>query len=193
MADSSVGDPVELGTWLFDHGVSVVQLRAKGATTATRTRMARALMPVARAHGAVLLVNDDVEAARASGAHGVHLGQDDGPVQAARARLGPAAIVGRSTHTLAQVRAVAEVDYIGFGPVFSTRTKHTGWSPRGPALLAQAVAASVVPVVAIGGITPDNLPAVSAAGAAGWAVVGGLWGAPDRAAALSLLASHRDP
>ena len=187
MADASAGDPVKLGTWLFERGVKVVQLRAKAASGRERAELARTLVAVARTHGASLIVNDDLEATRVSGAHGVHLGQDDAPTAEARRWLGPGTWVGRSTHSLEQVRAADDADYLGFGPVFGTQTKDTGWSPRGVDLLAGAVAHAQVPVVAIGGIRPDNVAQVRGAGAAGWAVVGGLWSSPDRLAALEAL------
>ena len=192
MADSSQGDPLALGLWLFERGVRVVQLRAKGADAAALTDLARPLARRADAVGGMLIVNDSIEAAAAAGAQGVHLGQEDAPLAEARRALGPGAIIGRSTHTLAQVRAAQGADYLGFGPVFGTRTKAIAWSPRGPALLGQAIAASSRPVVAIGGIGPGNLNEIRDVGARHWAVVGGLWAASDPEAALaSLTVPHR--
>ena len=186
MADASQGDPVALGVWLIDRGVTVVQLRAKGAPQRELVSMARALVGHAARSGARVLVNDDPVAAAQSGAHGVHLGQGDGDVTAARALLGPDAWIGRSTHDLEQVRSATDVDYLGFGPIFATATKVGAGRARGTARLAQAVAATPLPIVAIGGITAARLPAIRATGVAAWAVVSGLWAAPDRTSALAV-------
>ena len=193
MADASAGDPVALGAWLIDRGVCVVQLRAKRAPRREVVEMARALVTHAAGTVTRVLVNDDPVAAARAGAHGVHLGQDDGDVGAARALLGPDAWIGRSTHDLDQVRAASGVDYLGFGPVFETHTKAGAGDARGTAGLAEAVAATALPVVAIGGITVARLNAVESTGVAAWAVVSGLWGAPDRDAAFSALMGSGTP
>ncbi len=187
MADASFGDPVVLGRHLIFAGVGVVQLRAKGATEAELLQMASALMQAALQTGARLIVNDNLAVASRVRAHGLHLGQDDGPPARARRRLGPGCLIGLSTHDPAQVLAARDVDYLGFGPVFGTETKDTGYAPRGLQGLAEAVGLARQPVVAIGGITVDRLPAVQRCGVAGWAVGAGLWLAPDPAAALAAL------
>ncbi len=177
MIDTAFGAPEAIARDLLAAGCRVMQLRAKGASTAARTSMARALVPLLDAAGALLIVNDDLVAARDAGAHGLHLGQDDGSLAEARAVLGPGALLGRSTHDLAQLAAVAdEADYVGFGPVFGTATKDTGYGARGLALLAAACAAAPVPVVAIGGIDAARLPALRAAGARHWAVISDILG-----------------
>jgi thiamine-phosphate pyrophosphorylase len=119
--------------------------------------------------------------ARLSGAAGVHVGQDDLPAQAARAQLGPAAIVGVSTHTIEQIDvAVREpVSYIAVGPVFGTVTKQTGYEAVGLDLVQKAAARSHLPVVAIGGITLEQAAAVIEAGAAAVAVIGDLLAGND--------------
>jgi thiamine-phosphate pyrophosphorylase len=193
MADASAGDPLELGAWLIDRGVCVVQVRAKRAARRELVEVARALVAHAAGTRTRVLVNDDPVAAARAGAHGVHLGQDDGDVSAARALLGPDAWIGRSTHDLDQVRAASGVDYLGFGPVFETQTKAAAGDARGTARLAEAVAATPLPVVAIGGITAARLPAVEATGVAAWAVVSGLWGASDRGATFSALMGSATP
>ena len=187
IADSGVGDPLELGLDYLRLGCPVVQLRCKGWTDAAVLAVALPLVQAARAAGAVLIVNDRVGVAGASGAHGVHLGQGDGEVEAARRLLGPQAIVGRSTHSLAQVHAAADADYLGFGPVFGTTTKADTAPVTGLAALAAAVAATPLPVVAIGGITAAALPAIRGAGAWGWAVVSALAEPQGRQARLSAL------
>jgi thiamine-phosphate pyrophosphorylase len=173
MACTTRGDPVLQGLRLAALGVGVVQLRAKGWGTAERVAAARALLPALQAHGCLLIINDDLEAAAESGANGLHLGQGDGSLAWARARLGPDALLGRSTHTLEQVLAAPQegADYIGFGPVFGTHSKQSAWSPRGLERLAEAVRASPLPVVAIGGVTVERLPALRATGVAAWAAI----------------------
>lgn len=176
ITDARSGDPVAVGQQLLAAGCRLLQLRMKQATTAERTAAARRLVQAARAQGALLIVNDDLDAAAASGADGLHLGQDDGDLAAARARLGPAALIGRSTHDLDQVAAACAegADYIGFGPVFGTATKTDTAPVVGIQGLARAVAASAVPVVAIGGIDATRLAQVRATGAHCWAVISAL-------------------
>lgn len=196
MADAAWGDPVEVGSALFEAGCRVVQLRAKGWDPAPRLRAARRLVAVAEAHGALLVVNDDLEVAVRAGAHGLHLGQDDGPLDAARQRLGPGPLLGRSTHDLDQLRRAAQegADYCGFGPVYPTRTKADASPTVGVALLAQAVAASPVPLVAIGGIDRQRLSAVIQTGVHAWAVVSDLLAAwPEGKDALARRVQALDP
>jgi thiamine-phosphate pyrophosphorylase len=117
-----------------------------------------------------------------SGAAGVHVGQEDLAPAAARAIVGPGAIVGFSTHTLDQVRAAARepVSYIAVGPVFGTTSKDTGYTAIGLEFVtAAAQAAGSIPIVAIGGITLETAPAVLAAGAAAVAVIGDLLAGND--------------
>ena len=189
IADAGFGDPVALGAALYEAGCPLVQLRCKGWPDAATERAARALLDVARRHRAMLVINDRVEVAAAVGAHGLHLGQDDGDAVAARRALGPVALIGRSTHDLAQVEAAcadpASIDYVGFGPVFPTTTKADASAVRGVDRLASAVAASRVPVVAIGGITADNLEQVRSTRVHAWAVIAALFGAGDLMSAVA--------
>lgn len=176
IADAAFGDPLALGEALFAGGCAVVQLRCKGASTAERIELARRLVPMAEQRSALLILNDDLEAAARSGAHGLHLGQGDGPLAIARDRLGPSRLIGRSTHTLAQVEAaVAEgADYLGFGPVFATTSKPDADVVVGLAGLEAAVITSTLPIVAIGGITEERLFRVRHTGVHGWAVISDL-------------------
>lgn len=174
MADAGFGDVFDQARLLAEEGLGVVQLRCKGWPP---ERVA-ALVARCRPLGLLLVVNDQVAVARAAGAW-VHLGQGDGP--------DPDIPFGRSTHTLDQVTTPGAARYLGFGPVFGTTTKETGWAPRGLALLAEAVRASPVPVVAIGGVHPGNVDAVRATGVHAWAVIGGVWAAPDPRAAVRAL------
>ena len=162
IADSAFGPPLELAQVLAEAGCRVIQLRAKDWSTSQRADCARTLVEQL-GQRCCIVVNDDLEAAAWSGAGGLHLGQEDGSLSIARQRLGPSALLGRSTHDLDQVRQVsAAADYIGFGPVFSTSTKAAAGLARGTALLARAVEQAPVPVVAIGGIGLARLPAVRA-------------------------------
>lgn len=147
---------------------TVLQLRCKEATRGDLLRIARWARRLTAERGALLVVNDDLEVALEAGADAVHLGQEDTPLADARRRAGSALLVGISTHTLDQVaRAVAGgADYLGFGPVFPTGSKANPDPVVGTGGLAAAVrAAAPVPVVAIGGITPERAAAVAAAGA----------------------------
>jgi thiamine-phosphate pyrophosphorylase len=185
IADADWGDPVVLGQRLAVAGCRLIQLRAKSQSDAEVRLAGEALRPRLHALGARLIINDRVGVAVACGADGVHLGQDDGLIEEARRRLPAGALVGRSTHTPEQVLAAGSADYIGFGPVFATTTKDTGYADRGLVALAEAVRLSTIPVVAIGGITLSRLPAVQATGASGWAVISAILGAEDIEAAAA--------
>jgi thiamine-phosphate pyrophosphorylase len=158
-------------------------------TSAAFLALSDDLVRLAGSFGADVIVNDRADLARISGAAGVHVGQDDLPPQAARDLLGPAAIVGYSTHTIVQIESAARepITYLAVGPVFGTTTKDTGYAPVGVEMVREAVArAAGTPVVAIGGITLERVPSVIAAGASAVAVIGDLLtaGAPqDRVAA----------
>jgi thiamine-phosphate pyrophosphorylase len=158
-------------------GVRLLQLRAKTAGSAHVLDWATTIAAAARRHRATFVVNDRADLARLADADGVHVGQDDLPVEAARAIVGADRIVGVSTHTPGQIAAAAatSASYIAVGPVFGTVSKETGYEPVGLELVRLAVAhASGRPVVAIGGITLDRAPAVLEAGAAAVAVIGDL-------------------
>ena len=133
--------------------------------------------------GALLLVNDRIDVALAVGADGVHLGGTSVPVAVARSLVGPEGLIGVSMHTADELRALIGADFAFFGAVYAT----PGKTAVGPAALAAAVGAAAVPVLAIGGITVREVPAVRAAGAAGVAVIRAILGAPDPAAATHAL------
>ena len=173
IADDSFGDPVRAARWLVEGGACAVQVRCKGAST---QQIAEHLLALGSL-GVPLLVNDHPELAEL--ADGVHLGQEDGPFPP---RCG---LRGRSTHSLDQLRRAMDegVDYVGFGPIFPTSTKSNAGAPLGLALLEQAVGLSTVPIVAIGGIGPEALPALRETGVAAWAIVSAILGAPDVVAA----------
>jgi thiamine-phosphate pyrophosphorylase len=179
-------DPVALADALLAGGARVLQLRLKQATPRTLYALAAAIHPRARAADALFLVNDRPDIARAVGADGVHLGQDDVPLAVARQLLGPDALIGISTHDVAEATAAANAgaDYIGVGPVYETATKERSLPARGLALVRTVRAAVASPIVAIGGITPDTAPDVLAAGATSVAMIGALVRSPDVSATV---------
>jgi thiamine-phosphate pyrophosphorylase len=167
-------------------GAQVIQYRDKTRDAATREHIARELNALCRSHGVPFLINDDLAVAHAVEASGVHLGCDDPPIAAARAALGPGALIGVSCYNeLERARAAqaAGADYVAFGRFFPSRTKPQA-VPAPPALLRAARAELNIPIVAIGGITPDNGGSLIAAGADALAVIEGVFAQADiRAAA----------
>ena len=166
---------------LIAGGVDVIQVRAKEMSHAQRVALARAV--VTAAQDVPVIVNDDVAAARETGAAGVHLGQED-YAAVTRDQLTGLSIIGISTHTLAQARQAARdgADYIGVGPVFATGTK-PGVPPVGVELVRQYANEIKIPFFAIGGITMQTLDAVLATGATRVAVVSAILNVQDVAAA----------
>jgi thiamine-phosphate pyrophosphorylase len=150
---------------------SVIQVRMKHASRPGIAQAARMARRITQAAGVLLIVNDHLDIAVEVGADGVHLGQNDIPLARARERVRnrPNFLIGVSTHDLEQVKlAVASgADYVGFGPVYFTQTKENAEAARGIDLLREAVvAAGEVPIVAIGGISPERAREVAATGAA---------------------------
>ena len=167
----------DLARAFLEGGARVLQLRAKHLPSAAFLALCEDVVRAAQTFGADLIINDRADLARLSGAAGVHVGQDDLAPRAARALLGPGAVVGFSTHTLEQVEAAAPepVSYIAIGPVFETVTKATGYGAVGLELVRAAASRSGgLPVVAIGGITLERAPEVIAAGASAVAVISDL-------------------
>ncbi len=165
-------------------GARLVQYRDKPATATERFTRASALQQLCRQHGARLLINDDVELARAVDADGVHLGQSDGDLAAARAAL-PGKLLGVTCHgslELAERAAAAGADYLAFGRFFPSRTKPSA-PPCPVATLTVARTRFALPLLAIGGVTPDNGAQLRAAGADLLAVIHGVFGADDIEAA----------
>ncbi len=173
-------------------GATMVQLRDKSGGTEAMITAGRAIRAALAATGVPLIVNDDVAAAQAIAAEGVHLGQSDMAIAQARAALGPDIIIGLSVTNEAMIRAVdpALVDYVGIGPVFPTPTKQNHNPPIGFDGLARLVALSPVPAVAIGGLKAPHVQAALASGAAGVAVVSAICGQPDPQAASHDLAEQ---
>jgi thiamine-phosphate pyrophosphorylase len=171
-------------------GAPAIQLRDKQATPAELLLQANELLPLVRARGARLIVNDRLDVALAAGADGVHLGPDDLPVVTARRIAPPDFIIGCSADD-PDVALQAERDgasYIGCGAVFGSPTKPEVASERiGTARLDQVARALSIPVVGIGGITTANIAQVAATCAAGAAVVSAVMSAPDPARATTEL------
>ncbi|MDS4031308.1 MAG: thiamine phosphate synthase [Candidatus Contendobacter sp.] len=172
-------------------GARLIQYRDKSHDAARRLAQATALNELCRRHAVPLIINDDVELATQVGAAGVHVGRDDPAFTIARARLGQNAIIGVSCYDrmdLAREAAQVGVDYVAFGAFFPSPTKPA--EIRAPlALLRQARAALSIPIVAIGGITPDNAPLLLDAGADALAVVSAVFAQPDIQAAARRFAA----
>jgi thiamine-phosphate pyrophosphorylase len=151
---------------LCSGGVDVLQLRAKKLAVGEIERLARLMLPITRDHGVPLVINDHLEVAAAVGSDGVHVGQDDDAVAKARAVVGSACFVGKSTHSLAQaVAAQAEgADYIGFGPLYATGTK-PDYVPIGLQDIAEVHRLVTLPIFCIGGVNASRLDEITAAGA----------------------------
>lgn len=166
-------------------GARMIQYRDKSHDTARRLAQATVLDELCQRHAVPLIINDDVALAAQIGAAGVHVGKDDPSFATARARLGGNAIIGVSCYDrldLALEAARAGADYVAFGAFFPSPTKPTEIRAS-IALLRNARAALNLPIVAIGGITPDNAPLLLDAGADALAVVSGVFGQPDIQAA----------
>ena len=180
-------DPADVTAELIAGGADIIQLRAKTWSYDDIIDLGWRILPVTRAAGVPLIINDHVEIARRLGAEGVHLGQEDletMPISAARSRLGANKIVGVSTHSLQQAQAAVALapDYIGIGPLFATGTK-PGRQPIGLQTLKAVSQKAGLPAFAIGGINVKNLPEVMAAGASRIAVVSAILCASDVTAA----------
>jgi thiamine-phosphate pyrophosphorylase len=174
------GAAARLGAALADGGARVLQLRMKDASAQAMLRAFDELGPLRQARALHIIVNDRLDVALAAGADGVHLGQDDLPLAAARALVPDGFIIGISTHNEPQARAACDggASYIGFGPCFPTRTKLNPDPVVGLAVLAH-ICRLPLPVVAIGGIGLDTVADVARAGAAAAAVIAAVNGAPD--------------
>ena len=172
-------------------GVTTVQLRDDETPTGDLVELARRLAVLLAPTGVPLIVNNRLDVAVAAGAAGLHVGQSDAPPGAARARLGPGAIIGLSITDPVQVAAVPTgiVDYLGVGPVFATATKADAAPPMGLEGLAAVRPLTALPIVAIGGIAAGNAAAAIAAGAQGVAVVSAVCAAPEPRRAAGVLAA----
>ncbi|TQQ83585.1 thiamine phosphate synthase [Halonotius terrestris] len=172
----------------IDGGIDAVQLREKGTSAQDRIELGERLRELTSAADVDLLVNDRIDIAYAIGADGVHLGQSDPSVSTAREILGPEATVGVSVSTVSEARlaAISGADYLGVGAIYGTDSKpdaETADDGLGVDQLARIVEAVKLPVVAIGGITPDNASGPIQAGASAVAVISAITAADDPEAA----------
>lgn len=178
---------------VLDGGASVVQYRNKTASDALRRAQANALLTLCHSRDVPLIINDDWRLAHEIGADGAHLGRDDGDLALARASMPPDAVLGVSCYdenSRALVGIDAGADYVAFGAFFPSPTKPNARRAH-PDLLADTVHLPVLRV-AIGGITPDNAPALVAAGADLIAVISGVFDAPDPTSAARAYVSAFD-
>lgn len=161
-------------------GASVIQLREKHLSTRAFLEEALLLRECTKRHGVLFIVNDRVDIALASGADGVHLGPEDMPLEYAR-RIAPHLVIGYSCDTKEEAQKAVQLgaDYLGVGTVFPTTTKKDAGPPIGLERLREIAAAVTIPVVAIGGITLENVDDVLETGVSGVAVVSAIVGAPS--------------
>ncbi|QSZ68383.1 thiamine phosphate synthase [Methanofollis aquaemaris] len=162
-------------------GADVVQLRDKQMCTADLLRTARGIRAVTSTAGALFIVNDRLDVALAAGADGVHLGQDDLPVEEARALAPPGFLIGVSVGDVveATTAVVGGADYLALSPTFSTGTKADAGPGHGLRTLREIRSSVALPLLGIGGIGPENVAEVIAAGADGVAVVSAVVGQED--------------
>lgn len=178
-------DTVAIAEKALAGGAGMLQLRRKDASGRELCRLADALIPLCRRTGALFIVNDRLDIALATGADGVHLGQEDLPVAEARRILGTDRIIGASTSSTEEaLKAEREgADYVGFGHIYPTGSKTKGYPPLGPEAVGEASRAIRIPLIAIGGITTENAPEPMRHGASGIALISAVTGAPDPAEA----------
>jgi thiamine-phosphate pyrophosphorylase len=172
---------VELAKKLCTGGARLLQLRVKDLPTREFLTIAHEVRLICQQAGCLLLINDRADIALAVDADGVHIGQEDLPLDAARTVLGPHKIIGVSTHDADQAVTAERggADYLGFGPVFGTNTKATGYTARGLDQLRAIRVLVRLPIVAIGGITAERAPSALAAGADAVAMISDLVLADD--------------
>jgi thiamine-phosphate pyrophosphorylase len=180
-----VTDPVlpyrRIAEICVERGVRMLQLREKRLDDRAVLRASAEILEVTRGTGTMFVMNDRADLALLAGADALHLGQGDISLSDARRIVGPEMKIGLSTHSVDQARGAiaAGADYIGFGPVWATPTKEIPDAVVGVDLLRQVAGYSPVPVVAIGGIFPENLSEVLAAGARSFSLVRYLMSTPD--------------
>lgn len=172
-------------------GARTVQLRDKHMGSGDLLDIAQEMAWFCHESGGLCIVNDRVDITKASGAHGVHLGQKDLPPEEARKLLSSDAVIGGTASTLEEANICVQqgVDYIGFGHIFPTRTKTKEYEPRGLKTLTRICAMTDIPVIAIGGINHDNARHVVEAGAAGFAVTSAVCAAENPEQAASSLSA----
>jgi thiamine-phosphate diphosphorylase len=163
---------IDQASWAAGAGIDLFQVREPDLDTAPLSDLVAALVDVVAGSGTRVVVNDRTDVALACHAHGVHLRHNSVPSEAARRIVPPGFLVGRSVHNEAEARLAGPVDYLIAGTVFASRSKGGGAPLLGVDGLAAIVQAVSVPVLGIGGVTPDRLDEIAAAGAAGAAGIG---------------------
>jgi thiamine-phosphate pyrophosphorylase len=166
---------VQITRQALSAGIKIIQLREKNRSKKEIFNEALAMKALTSKHKALLIINDHIDIALAVNAEGVHLGQEDMPVAEARQIMGRKKIIGVSTHSLRQAQKAEDegADYIGFGPIFQTSTKDAG-KPRGLNALQKVRNHISIPIVAIGGITSENIREVLMSGADAAAIASGI-------------------
>jgi thiamine-phosphate pyrophosphorylase len=193
-------DPEQIGSsspdsvlrQLLQGGAKMIQLRAKAMSSRDFIQLAQKARDLTIPFDCKLIVNDRIDIGLGSAADGVHLGQEDLPLEVGRKLLGDR-LIGISTHSLEQAKEAEAngADYIGFGPIFGTATKNTGYTARGLEMLALIRAAVDLPIVAIGGITEANIQDVWQAGADSAAIISDILKADEVAAKVSAILAQR--
>jgi thiamine-phosphate pyrophosphorylase len=181
MVDTAGGhEPVALARILLETGARIMQLRLKDIGSRDFLAAAREIAAACHERGVILIVNDRADIAKLAGADGVHVGQEDIPLEAARQIVGTDRLVGVSTHTIEQARAAETggADYIGFGAIYAGGLKNVK-NARGLEGLRAARAAVKIPIVAIGGISEETIKEVLAAGADAAAIITDVVRAPN--------------
>lgn len=188
--DTNLVDAVQL---MAKTGVRIFQYRDKSASMKDALHQLLPLREATANLQVLLIINDRCDLAKAIGADGLHLGQDDLPVNEARTQLGAEAIIGLSTHNLIQVQEASTrgADYIGFGPIFPTSTKHHHEPPVGIEGLRDIRRHTTLPLFAIGGITQPSVASLYEAGADGIAVASALSKGPDLQTTVKSFLVHR--
>lgn len=182
----------QLAEMAIEGGADTVQFRQKVGTTRGLLKAAQEVQTVCARHSVPLIVNDRADIALAVGSAGVHFGQDDLPIAVGRKLFPPDSIIGASARTEEKImEAISEgADYIGFGPIRQTSSKPDAEAPKGLDALARMCEIAQCPVIAIGGITVEDVYDVIRAGAHGVAVISAVCGEPDPPAATQRLVAE---
>ena len=182
----------QLAEMAIEGGADTIQFRQKTGTTRDLLNTAREVQAICARHSVPLIVNDRADIALAIGSAGVHFGQDDLPIVVGRTLFPPDSIIGASARTEGKVmEAIAEgADYIGFGPIRQTSSKPDAEAPKGLDALTRMCDIAQCPVIAIGGITVEDVYDVVRVGAHGVAVISAVCGEPDPSAATQRLVAE---
>jgi thiamine-phosphate pyrophosphorylase len=178
---------IEVAQAALEGGAKVIQYRDKNASSRTLYERARELRKITREAGVLLIINDRLDIALAVGADGVHLGKDDMPFESAREIMGASYIIGISATNYEEAAAAQGADYIGLGPIYPTPSKDDAAEPIGLQGLNRTRSSVSVPIVAIGGITADNVEEIITAGADGVALISAVASAQDMVHAAQTL------